>query len=82
MSETEEYKKRSAGMNAMENAGAFAVTYWTAADVLSLKGKHPLTVEEAEEILERIQTRLHEHMVNAGWALVGEAFHDFIKERG
>jgi len=82
MSATEEYKKRSAGMNAMENAGAFAVTYWTAADIHSIKDRHQVTDEEAEGILEHIQTRLHETMVNAGWAVVEDAFRDFIKERG
>ena len=81
MTATEEYKKRSAGMNAMENAGAFAIAYWTVADIHSIKGRHKVTDEEAEELLDRISHRLHERMVEAGWALVNQEFAEFVAER-
>jgi len=83
MTAHEEYKKRSAGMNMMENAGAWAVTYWTAEDVLSIAraDDHPLTDEEAEQIFDRISNRLHERMVEAGWDIVNEGLVDWVKER-
>ena len=82
MSEVEQYKKRSAGMNAMENAGAYAVTYWTVNDVLSLRGRHEVTEQEAEELLDRIANRLHERMQEAAWNTLHEEFAKFIAERG
>jgi hypothetical protein len=81
MSEVEQYKKRSAGMNAMENAGAFAVTYWSINDIHAIKGRNKVSDEEAEELLERIDNRLHERMVEAGWEMVNQEFAEFIAER-
>ena len=81
MSRMERFRERSAGMNKMENAGAWAVTYWTAEDVHAIKEHHPLTDAEAEGILEHVQGRLHERMVEAGWAMLNEEFAEFIKDR-
>lgn len=81
MSATEQYKKRSAGMSAMENAGAYAVTYWTVADIHAIKGRHEVTDEEAEELLENMSNRLHDRMTEAGWSWVHEEFAEFIRAR-
>lgn len=82
MSAIEQYKKRSAGMNAMENAGAWAIAYWTTADIHAIEGRDKVTDEEAEELLERIDNRLKDAMVEAGWEVVNAEFARFIKERG
>ena len=81
MSEVEQYKERTRGMNVMENAGAYGITYFTTADVHAVAGRNKVTDAEAEELLDRISNRIHERMSDAGQAVVNAAVGRFIKER-